>query len=83
MPLSEQYPNLGTEQSVSAKTEFTTVWGSFELPGGPCGYASAKEHYNALLDDAKRRGGPTPGYYCELLNSDAGIYGGDDLVNAG
>ena len=59
VPLSEQYPDLGTEQSVSARTEFTTVWGSFDLPGGPCGYASAEEHYNALLADAKRRGGST------------------------
>src|SRR5690606_38345954 len=59
VPLSEQYPDLGTSQSISARREFTTVWGSFELPGGPCGYASAEEHYNALLEDAKRRGGPT------------------------
>ncbi|MBN1240631.1 MAG: hypothetical protein JXB36_19160 [Gammaproteobacteria bacterium] len=59
VPLSEQYPDLGTEQSVSAKQLFTTVWGSFELPGGPCGYDSAEAHYNALLEDAQRRGGPT------------------------
>ncbi|MGD2168131.1 MAG: hypothetical protein PVF63_08490, partial [Gammaproteobacteria bacterium] len=59
VPLKEQYPDLGTSQSVSARREFKTVWGSFELPGGPCGYASAEEHYNALLEDAKRRGGPT------------------------
>ncbi len=59
VPLAEQYPDLGTKQSISARREFTTVWGSFELPGGPCGYASAEEHYNALLEDARRRGGPT------------------------
>ena len=59
VPLAEQYPDLGTEQSISANRLFTTVWGSLELPGGPCGYASAEEHYNALLEDAKRRGGPT------------------------
>ena len=58
-PLSEQYPDLGTSQSVSAKKLFKTVWGSYELPGGPCGYASAEEHYNALLEDARSRGGPT------------------------
>ena len=32
---------------------------SFELPGGGCGYPSAEAHYNALLADAERRGGPT------------------------
>ena len=53
VPLAEQFPDLGTSQSVSASKEFTTVWGSFELPGGPCGYASADEHYNALLEDAE------------------------------
>ena len=35
------------------RREFTTVWGSFELPGGPCGYASAQAHYEALLADAQ------------------------------
>ena len=59
VPLAERYPELGTSQSVSAAKEFTTVWGSFELPGDPCGYASAEEHYSALLEDAKARGGPT------------------------
>ena len=59
VPLAEQHPKLGTAQSVSARGLFTTVWGSFELPGGACGYASAEEHYNALAEDAKRRGGPT------------------------
>ena len=59
VPLAEQFPELGTSQSVSARFEFTTVWGSFELPGGPCGYASAEEHYNALLEDAESRGGPS------------------------
>ncbi|HMB71949.1 MAG TPA: hypothetical protein VKQ06_00145, partial [Gammaproteobacteria bacterium] len=59
VPLAEQYPDLGTDQSISANREFTTVWGSFELPGGPCGYASAEEHYAALLEDTRRRGGPT------------------------
>lgn len=58
-PLAEQYPDLGTQQSVSALREFRTVWGSFELPGGPCGYESAEAHYNALLEDARSRGGPT------------------------
>ncbi len=43
-PLAEQYPDLGTEQSVSANRRFTTVWGSFDLPGGPCGYESAEAH---------------------------------------
>jgi len=59
VPLKKQYPDLGTDQSVSAKGLFTTVWGSFELPGGPCGFTSAEEHYNALLEDAKGRGAPT------------------------
>jgi hypothetical protein len=59
VPLREQHPDLGTAQSISANREFVTVWGSFELPGGPCGYASAEEHYDALLEDARRRGGPT------------------------
>jgi hypothetical protein len=58
-PLSEQHSNLGTKQSISAKREFVTVWGSFELPGGPCGFSSAAAHYSALLADAKGRGGPT------------------------
>lgn len=59
VPLAAQHPDLGTDQSISANKEFVTVWGSFELPGGPCGYASAEEHYNALLEDARARGGPT------------------------
>jgi hypothetical protein len=59
IPLAEQYPNLGTDQSVSATREFVTVWGSFELPGGPCGFAAAEEHYNVLLEQAERGGGPT------------------------
>lgn len=59
VPLKEQYPDLGTSQSVSASRDFTTVWGSFELPGGPCGYSSAEEHYNALKKDAESHGGPT------------------------
>ncbi len=59
VPLAQQHPDLGTRQSVSARREFVTVWGSFELPGGPCGYVSAEQHYNALLEDAMRRGGPT------------------------
>lgn len=58
-PLSKQYPELGTDQSISAKNKFTTVWGSFELPGPPCGYGSAEEHYNALLKDVRSRSGPT------------------------
>lgn len=59
IPLKEQYPDLGTPQSVSASRDFVTVWASFDLPGGPCGYSSAQEHYDALLADAKSRGGPT------------------------
>ena len=59
VPLAEQYPELGTSQSISARREFAASWGSFELPGGPCGYPSAEEHYNALLADAESRGGPT------------------------
>lgn len=59
VPLKEQYPDLGTSQSISASREFVTVWASFDLPGGPCGYPSAEAHYNALLEDAKSRGGPT------------------------
>lgn len=59
VPLAEQYPELGTSQSISANREFITVWASFELPGGPCGYESAAAHYNALLEDAQSRGGPT------------------------
>ena len=58
-PLAEQHPDLGTEQSVSARREFVTVWGSFDLPGGPCGYESAQAHYAALLGDAQDSGGPT------------------------
>ena len=52
-------PGLGTSQSVSAKMEFASVWASFDLPGGPCGYASAEEHYNVLLDASAAKGGPT------------------------
>ena len=59
VPLKQQYPDLGTEQSVSARRMFSTVWGSFELPGGPCGYESAEAHYHALLEDVDSRGGPT------------------------
>ena len=55
-PLAEQYPDLGTDQSISASKEFVTVWGSFELPGGPCGYASARDHWDALVEEAKARG---------------------------
>ncbi len=66
VPLSKQYPDMGTEQSFSAKMKFTSVWGSFELPGGPCGYASAGEHYNALLKDAKSHGAPTKHSYSSL-----------------
>ncbi|WP_332717972.1 hypothetical protein [Pelagibacterium mangrovi] len=58
-PLSEQYPDLGTDQSISARMEFQSVWASFELPGGPCGYESAEAHYNALLEEAEANGGPT------------------------
>ena len=36
VPLAQQHPNLGTPQSISARHLFTTVWGSFDLPGGPC-----------------------------------------------
>jgi hypothetical protein len=59
LPLAEQHPDLGTAQSISARRTFTTVWGSFQLPGGPCGYASAEDHYRALFEDVQRRGGPT------------------------
>ena len=59
VPLKEQYPDLGTAESVSALRESPTVWASFELPGAPCGYSSAEEHYNALLADVASRGGPT------------------------
>ena len=77
VPLAEQHPDLGTKQSISARREFTTVWGSFELPGGPCGYASAEEHYNALLEDARRRGGPTRHTY-ETLPDWSGHWGTDN-----
>jgi hypothetical protein len=66
MPLAEQYPDLGTSQSISARREFVTSWGSFELPGGPCGYRSAEQHYDALLADAESRGGPTVHTYDTL-----------------
>lgn len=59
VPLAEQYPDLGTDQSISSAREFTAIWGSWELPGGPCGYASAEEHYNALLAEVESRGGPS------------------------
>lgn len=58
-PLLEKHPYLGDEFSVSASRPMTTSWASAELPGGPCGYASAQEHYEALLVDTKHRGGPT------------------------
>lgn len=59
IPLAEQYPELGTHQSVSANKAFRTSWGSFELPGGPCGYPTARDHYNTLLEETRSRGGPT------------------------
>lgn len=58
-PLKAQYPDLGTSFSVSAVRDFPTSWASLELPGGTCGHASAQAHYEALLADAERRGGPT------------------------
>jgi hypothetical protein len=56
---------------------FTTVWGSFELPGGPCGYASAEEHYNALLEDARLRGGPSQ-HTLDTLPDWSGHWGTDN-----
>lgn len=79
IPLAKQYPDLGTDQSVSANKEFATSWGSFELPGGPCGYAAAAEHYNALLEDAKSRGGPTP-HTLATLPDWSGHWGTDNSV---
>jgi hypothetical protein len=80
IPLSTKYPDMGTSQSVSANTEFSTVWGSFELPGGPCGFASAEVHYNALLEEARSRGGPTM-HKPETLPDWNGHWGTD--INAG
>ena len=77
VPLAEQHPDLGTEQSISARRPFTTVWGSFELPGGPCGYPSAEAHYNALLEDVKRRGGPARHTF-ETLPDWSGHWGTDN-----
>ena len=79
-PLSQQYPDMGTTQSTSANKEFITIWGSFRLPGGPCGYASAEAHYNALLDDARSRGGPTD-HRPETLPDWGGHWGTD--INTG
>src|SRR5690606_34281861 len=73
-PLSEQYPDLGTEQSISARGEFQSVWASFELPGGPCGYDSATEHYEALLAEAEANGGPTE-HTLETLPDWSGSWG--------
>jgi hypothetical protein len=72
--LQEANPGLGTSQSVSASKEFVTVWGSFELPGGPCGYASAEEHYNALLAETEAKGGPTQ-HTLETLPDWSGTWG--------
>jgi len=33
VPLAEQYPGLGTSQSLSARREFVTSWGSFRREG--------------------------------------------------
>lgn len=79
VPLAEQYPDLGTSQSVSARREFQSVWASFELPGGPCGYASAEEHYNALLADAEARGGPTQ-HTLESLPDWSGSWGTENAT---
>lgn len=78
-PLSEQYPDLGTSQSISADMEFKTVWGSFELPGGPCGYDSAEAHYNALLEEARADGGPTE-HTLESLPDWSGSWGTDNAT---
>lgn len=77
VPLAQQYPDLGTSQSVSARREFQSVWASFELPGGPCGYASAEEHYNALLAEAEARGGPTE-HTASTLPDWSGSWGTDN-----
>jgi hypothetical protein len=66
VPLAEQHPDLGTDQSISANKEFVTVWASFDLPGPPCGYASAEEHWNALREQAEANGGPTTPTFEEL-----------------
>ena len=79
VPLAEQYPELGTSQSVSASKDFTTVWGFFELPGGPCGFASAEGHYYALLQDARSRGGPTE-HTLSSLPDWSGHWGTDNNV---
>ncbi|MBF9033194.1 hypothetical protein HKCCE2091_03000 [Rhodobacterales bacterium HKCCE2091] len=74
-PLSEQYPDLGTEQSVSASRDFVTVWGSYELPGGPCGYESAAAHWEALVSSAQERGTYSTETPPEIMEQWAGSWG--------
>jgi 1,4-alpha-glucan branching enzyme len=40
-------------------------------------------NFTPVVREGYRIGVPTPGYYRELLNSDASIYGGSDVGNAG
>jgi 1,4-alpha-glucan branching enzyme len=40
-------------------------------------------NFTPIPRHAYRVGAPAPGYYRELLNSDAGVYGGSNLGNAG
>ena len=49
------------------------------MPGGPCGYASAEEHYNALLEDARSRDGPTE-HSLFSLSDWSGHWGTDNNV---
>lgn len=75
VPLAEQYPDLGTDQSISANKDFVTVWASFDLPGGPCGYASAEEHYTALRDEAMANGTYSTETPAEVMETWSGSWG--------
>ena len=47
------------------------------------GFACVSTSFTPIPRHAYRVGAPAPGYYRELLNSDAGVYGGSNLGNAG
>jgi 1,4-alpha-glucan branching enzyme len=62
------------EQSVVSFVRRARDTGDFVLV--VCNFTPIPRH-------AYRVGAPAPGYYRELLNSDAGVYGGSNLGNAG
>lgn len=74
-PLAEQHPELGTSQSISANKEFVTVWASWDLPGGLCGYDSAEEHFTALREEAMARGTFSQETPAEMMTAWGGTWG--------